>query len=167
MNPVESSESNRKKISRDSISGRSAAWLARLLWEQEVEGSNPFAPTCYSLFLRNFRSLNVQATAVIFSFSAIELTHQIERLRREPRSFWRGNVTQDRIRKNDHQKNSWQVGSRWHPLAFLAGAPPEDSGNGWAGQDQAGIPANRLQKASIQERVHGARCAAARTMQIR
>ena len=25
--------------------GRSAAWLARLPWEQEVDGSNPFAPT--------------------------------------------------------------------------------------------------------------------------
>ena len=25
--------------------GRSAAWLARLLWEQEVGGSNPPAPT--------------------------------------------------------------------------------------------------------------------------
>ena len=24
--------------------GRSAVWLARLLWEQEVDGSNPFAP---------------------------------------------------------------------------------------------------------------------------
>ena len=27
------------------ISGRSAVWLAHLLWEQGVEGSNPFAPT--------------------------------------------------------------------------------------------------------------------------
>ena len=26
-------------------SGRSAAWLARLVRDQEVEGSNPFAPT--------------------------------------------------------------------------------------------------------------------------
>ena len=25
--------------------GRSAIWLAHLLWEQGVEGSNPFAPT--------------------------------------------------------------------------------------------------------------------------
>ena len=24
--------------------GRSSAWLERLLWEQEAEGSNPFAP---------------------------------------------------------------------------------------------------------------------------
>ena len=27
------------------VSGRSAAWLARLPWEQEVAGSNPAAPT--------------------------------------------------------------------------------------------------------------------------
>ena len=29
------------------LSGRSAAWLARLPWEQEVAGSNPAAPTTY------------------------------------------------------------------------------------------------------------------------
>ena len=28
-------------------SGRSAAWLARLVRDQEVEGSNPFAPTIF------------------------------------------------------------------------------------------------------------------------
>ena len=31
------------------MSGRSAAWLARLPWEQEVVGSNPTAPTIYKL----------------------------------------------------------------------------------------------------------------------
>jgi hypothetical protein len=30
---------------RSRSSGRSAAWLARLVRDQEVEGSNPFAPT--------------------------------------------------------------------------------------------------------------------------
>ncbi len=29
------------------VSGRSAAWLARLPWEQEVAGSNPAAPTIF------------------------------------------------------------------------------------------------------------------------
>ena len=29
------------------LSGRSAAWLARLVRDQEVEGSNPFAPTTF------------------------------------------------------------------------------------------------------------------------
>jgi hypothetical protein len=33
-----------------SFSGRSAAWLARLVRDQEVEGSNPFAPTTFTLF---------------------------------------------------------------------------------------------------------------------
>ena len=31
------------------LSGRSAAWLARLVRDQEVEGSNPFAPTTFFL----------------------------------------------------------------------------------------------------------------------
>src|SRR5262245_39361983 len=32
------------RIDNDCFTGRSAAWLARLPWEQEVDGSNPFAP---------------------------------------------------------------------------------------------------------------------------
>src|SRR5436853_7528676 len=35
-------------------SGRSAAWLARLVRDQEVDGSNPFAPTT------SFRANNLQ-----------------------------------------------------------------------------------------------------------
>ena len=31
------------------LSGRSAAWLARLVRDQEVEGSNPFAPTTHPI----------------------------------------------------------------------------------------------------------------------
>jgi hypothetical protein len=37
-----------------SLSGRSAAWLARLVRDQEVEGSNPFAPT------NSFRTSNLE-----------------------------------------------------------------------------------------------------------
>jgi hypothetical protein len=33
---------------RACLSGRSAAWLARLVRDQEVDGSNPFAPTIIS-----------------------------------------------------------------------------------------------------------------------
>src|SRR5205085_7627644 len=33
-------------------SGRSAAWLARLVRDQEVDGSNPFAPTILSLMVK-------------------------------------------------------------------------------------------------------------------
>ena len=44
------------------VSGRSAAWLARLVRDQEVEGSNPFAPTTYpetnqALLICNFRCI--------------------------------------------------------------------------------------------------------------
>jgi hypothetical protein len=35
------------------LSGRSAAWLARLVRDQEVEGSNPFAPTTLSVIRSN------------------------------------------------------------------------------------------------------------------
>ena len=35
----------REDANRRLLSGRSAAWLARLVRDQEVEGSNPFAPT--------------------------------------------------------------------------------------------------------------------------
>src|SRR6266566_1435658 len=34
------------------LSGRSAAWLARLVRDQEVDGSNPFAPTNFFNYLR-------------------------------------------------------------------------------------------------------------------
>jgi hypothetical protein len=33
------------------ISGRSAAWLARLVRDQEVGGSNPLAPTIFFKYL--------------------------------------------------------------------------------------------------------------------
>src|SRR4029077_18316606 len=45
------------------LSGRSAAWLARLVRDQEVDGSNPFAPT-------NLSPALIQTyTATTFCFS--------------------------------------------------------------------------------------------------
>ena len=44
--PVPSSGAARSSFHPSAVvSGRSAVWLAHLLWEQGVEGSNPFAPT--------------------------------------------------------------------------------------------------------------------------
>ena len=40
-----------REQSADWNSGRSVVWLARLLWEQEVGGSNPLAPTISSSFM--------------------------------------------------------------------------------------------------------------------
>ena len=40
------------------LSGRSAAWLARLVRDQEVEGSNPFAPTNSLHSYGGFPSMN-------------------------------------------------------------------------------------------------------------
>jgi hypothetical protein len=48
------------------MSGRSAAWLARLVRDQEVEGSNPFAPT---IFLNKLAlNLTVSLTAIVAVF---------------------------------------------------------------------------------------------------
>ena len=40
--------------------GRSAAWLARLPWEQEVDGSNPFAPIFPNPFIS--RGLDISSS---------------------------------------------------------------------------------------------------------
>jgi hypothetical protein len=53
-------------IARPDLSGRSAAWLARLVRDQEVEGSNPFAPTT---FLQSHQSF----TATSCSIAAADL----------------------------------------------------------------------------------------------
>ena len=47
------------------LSGRSAAWLARLVRDQEVEGSNPFAPTN-----SKFRGSWISGLAVILLLTA-------------------------------------------------------------------------------------------------
>jgi hypothetical protein len=43
--------------SRSQFSGRSAAWLARLVRDQEAGGSNPLAPTTSVLSLRMITGL--------------------------------------------------------------------------------------------------------------
>jgi hypothetical protein len=47
-------------------SGRSAAWLARLVRDQEVEGSNPFAPTT-SFRASNLRHIKKRKTSWLWS----------------------------------------------------------------------------------------------------
>ena len=45
--PNEIDETDRRDQTNNGMSGRSAAWLARLPWEQEVGRSNRLAPTKY------------------------------------------------------------------------------------------------------------------------
>jgi hypothetical protein len=59
--PVLSLGSLRGAASRG-MSGRSAAWLARLVRDQEVEGSNPFAPTT-SFKFNNMQAAKQQTTS--------------------------------------------------------------------------------------------------------
>jgi hypothetical protein len=47
------------------LSGRSAAWLARLVRDQEVEGSNPFAPTN---FLKHFHAISGFSSTALWAF---------------------------------------------------------------------------------------------------
>ena len=44
-------ESNKNEVANNSISGCGSAWLERLVWDQEVAGSNPVTPT-YKLNMR-------------------------------------------------------------------------------------------------------------------
>jgi hypothetical protein len=50
-------------------SGRSAAWLARLVRDQEVEGSNPFAPTTPKTlsYIALGNSYNLNCTCVLWT----------------------------------------------------------------------------------------------------
>src|SRR5258708_30374703 len=52
------------------VSGRSAAWLARLVRDQEVEGSNPFAPTTF--LLTNQRFTATSSDSILGSIGSIE-----------------------------------------------------------------------------------------------
>src|SRR5271163_1629494 len=63
-------------------SGRSAAWLARLVRDQEVEGSNPFAPTTFPFLLMHLRNCYANVSYRICSArSAINVCERLRRLR--------------------------------------------------------------------------------------
>lgn len=47
--PLPGTHTSKGSLGDSGMTGRGAVWLARLLWEQEVEGSNPFAPTYESV----------------------------------------------------------------------------------------------------------------------
>ena len=49
-------------LKRTAPSGRSAAWLARIVRDDEVESSNLSAPTIFHNFLRKFYALVLEAT---------------------------------------------------------------------------------------------------------
>src|ERR1700756_4199287 len=59
-------------LHRCDVSGRSAAWLARLVRDQEVEGSNPFAPT--TLFLSCTYAFALQSCPVEFVAHVAQLS---------------------------------------------------------------------------------------------
>jgi hypothetical protein len=45
-------------VNRNEFSGYSAAWLARLIWDQEVAGSNPVTPTEQPVYILQIGSVN-------------------------------------------------------------------------------------------------------------
>src|SRR5271166_4794 len=55
------------------LSGRSAAWLARLVRDQEVEGSNPFAPTTFLQPNQTVTAISCSTeTSILGSLGSIE-----------------------------------------------------------------------------------------------
>ena len=54
-------------------SGSSAVWLAHLLWEQGVEGSNPFAPTigCKTVWPLKGSNAGIAQLARAMAFQAV------------------------------------------------------------------------------------------------
>ncbi len=56
----------------ETLAGRGAVWLARLVWDQEVEGSNPFAPTRKVLEVPNTDRAVYVALAHINSIEALQ-----------------------------------------------------------------------------------------------
>src|SRR6266568_5246830 len=80
--------------------GRSAAWLARLLWEQEAAGSNPAAPTIERKDLRVGQSRAAGDVQAQIPADATRLATQRGYLSRADRASrtWRRKAARDRLR---------------------------------------------------------------------
>ena len=63
-----------------SLSGRSAAWLARLVRDQEVEGSNPFAPTTFSLIFIGLLIMPLLPPKFVAQITILEAPNRIQLL---------------------------------------------------------------------------------------
>jgi hypothetical protein len=72
-------------------SGRSAAWLARLVRDQEVEGSNPFAPTTLFNHLHTISGLS--STALLANLP-LTLSVKLELPEQSARSYCGGKISQ-------------------------------------------------------------------------
>ena len=115
--PPSSTRTKRLSGYFEACSGRSAAWLAHLLWEQGVEGSNPFAPT-----IRNpegFRGNSSVGRATAFQ----AVGRGFESCQARHRPFWYVVGVAQSVRALDCGSRGWGFDSPRSPHFFRIVAP--------------------------------------------